>query len=332
MARRRPPRLPQLLQRKIYKTGQTRGADDDVIFQNRVSRGSTVLVPFELLGELDLFYREEEQFENGFIVLIKPADYFGTADIEAQLRERGLELGRNTAVFYQIRNDWDAHNPDALGWTPCSSRVAPLGGDYVARIAATTANQGGARINRGFTTSGMKGAGIRLFEYAPTRVIEQCRVQLEAIFWLCEDSIDAVTQYEMEADAAAGRKEYALTLAQESGLLDFEELRHARLTDADNVTVCPLCLGRLSAHGFFNRLAQAAGREVHDLTVTEINLFHIQELRYGVYNHRPYNLGWGHHHCNVVVKDAGIYETIRWMDTVLRVNEESGHYDRGSSD
>ena len=38
------PRLPQLLGRKIYKTGQTRGADDDVIFQNRVGRNSTVLI------------------------------------------------------------------------------------------------------------------------------------------------------------------------------------------------------------------------------------------------------------------------------------------------
>lgn len=27
---------PKLVQTKIYKTGQTRGADDDVIYQNRV--------------------------------------------------------------------------------------------------------------------------------------------------------------------------------------------------------------------------------------------------------------------------------------------------------
>ena len=45
---------------------------------------------------------------------------------------------------------------------------------------------------------------------------------------------------------------------------------------------------------------------VPDLTVTEINLFHIRELRIGEFNHRPYNLGWGHHHCNVVCKDSGL--------------------------
>lgn len=326
-----PPRLPQLLQRKIYKTGQTRGADDDVIFQNRVSRASTVLVPFELIDDLELEYREAEGFENGFIVLIRPVDFFGSLGIEERLLQRGLKLGSNAAVFYQLRADWDANNPEAIGWTPCVSRASPLGGEYVARIAATTASQGGDRINRGFTTTGMKGAGIRLFEYAPSPIVEQCRVQLEAIFWLCEDSIDAVSQYEMACEAAGARKEYSLRTAREAGLLDFERLHDARLTDHEHVTVCPLCLGRLSAHGFFNRLSQAAGRHVHDLTVTEINLFHIQELRYGLYNHRPYNLGWGHHHCNVVVKDAGISETIRWMDAVLRVNEEGGYYDRDQS-
>lgn len=36
--------IPKAVNTKIYKTGQTRGADDDVIFQNRVSRNSTVLI------------------------------------------------------------------------------------------------------------------------------------------------------------------------------------------------------------------------------------------------------------------------------------------------
>ena len=78
----------------------------------------------------------------------------------------------------------------------------------------------------------------------------------------------------------------------------------------------------LSAHGFMSRLMQAEGREVHDLTVTEINLFHIKELRYGQFNHKPYNLGWGHHHCNVVVKDSGIDETLQWMIRVIERNNQ----------
>src|SRR5690606_40237277 len=60
------------------------------------------------------------------------------------------------------------------------------------------------------------------------------------------------------------------------------------------------------------------------LTVTKLNLFHIEELRTGVFNHRPYNLGWGHHHCNVVVKDSGIDETIQWMNSVIKNNRDKG--------
>jgi hypothetical protein len=73
-------------------------------------------------------------------------------------------------------------------------------------------------------------------------------------------------------------------------------------------------------------MEQAEGRVVTDLTVTELNLFHIDELKISCLNHRPYNLGWGHHHCNVVVKDSGVAETLEWMREVLKRNEDEGHY------
>ncbi|WP_461435312.1 BstXI family restriction endonuclease, partial [Klebsiella pneumoniae] len=135
----RPPKLPQLLDRKIYKTGQTRGADDDVIYQNRVSRTSTVLIPYQLWTEVSAPPEGESHFSNGFICLIKPSDYFGTPTIENDLSNKGLILGENTLVFYQTRSDWDENNPDDLGWQPANTRTNPLGGEYVARIAATTA-------------------------------------------------------------------------------------------------------------------------------------------------------------------------------------------------
>src|SRR5690606_14857171 len=94
-AANRKPKLPQLLQRKVYKTGQTRGADDDEVFQNRVSRKSTVLLQF---NRLDLEGTPPDgavAFEQGFIVLIDPEVYFGTHDIENVLADKGLELGVN---------------------------------------------------------------------------------------------------------------------------------------------------------------------------------------------------------------------------------------------
>jgi hypothetical protein len=320
----RLPRLPQLLDRKIYKTGQTRGADDDDIYQNRVGRNSTVLIPYQFWNTATLLPGEETQFENGFIVLIKPEIYFSAKDITSVLAAQSLILGKNCLVFYETRHEWEAHNPDTLGWREAKQRLNPLGGQYVARIPATTAANGGAKIVRGYTTTALKGAGIRLYEYASTATIRKCRLQLEVIYWLCADSVLVASRNGMTKSDAELRKTAILKECKQMGLLDYSKLCTARMINKDYQTVCPLCLDRLSGVGFVSRMAQAEGREVTDITVTEINLFHINELRYGAYNHMPYNLSWGHHHCNTVTKDSGITKTLEWMKSILERNQECG--------
>ncbi len=314
----RPPALPQLIGRKIYKTGQTRGADDDVIYQNRVSRSSTVLIDYSWPDDWWAPPPGESAFENGFTVLIPPGVYFGTEGIDAELAAKGLELGKNCLVFYQTRKQWTDHPPLA-GWQVPTSRSAPIGGHYCARVAGTTSAAGGERIREGFTTSSLKGAGIRLYEYAGAKTTAACHTQLEAVFWSCVDSVERAVENGMIEGDARKRRDWCLEEAASQGLWDTERLWGARILNEEEVTVCPLCLQRISAGGFYSRLAQAAGREVHDLTVTELNLFHIDELTLGSFNHRPYNLGWGHHHCNVVVRDSGIADTLEWMrETVER--------------
>lgn len=315
------PKLPQLLERKIYKTGQTRGADDDVIFQNRVGRNSTVLIPYSQWAQCCL----TTAYENGFIVLIPPVNYFGTPNMQQRLAAQGLTLGVNALVFYETREDWAAYNPDRLNWTPATQRTNPLGGQYVARVPATTAMENGEKINRGFTATKMKGAGIRVYEYASSTTIADCRLQLEALFWKCHDALIVAAANGMPVVEASARKEANLERCQQRGLYDLNQLTRARMLNTAGYTICPLCLNELSGQGFFNRMEQAEGREVPDLTVTQLNLFHIQELRFGLLNHRPYNLGWGHHHCNVVVKDTGIMETLQWMRSTLDRNIAEGH-------
>ena len=90
----------------------------------------------------------------------------------------------------------------------------------------------------------------------------------------------------------------------------------------------PMSETQMDSLGLIDKVQQAHGREVVDLTVTQLNLFHIRELRVGEFNHAPYNLGWGHHHCNIVVKDSGIYETLDWMRNVIERNDI---YDKLSS-
>jgi hypothetical protein len=328
MAANRLPKLPELLGRKISKTGQTRGADDDVIYQNRVNRSSTVLIPYECWGKCAKPQDGTNSYERSFIVLLSPPVYFNNPRITAELASKGLVLGTNALVFYETREQWTANDPVALGWTAATKRTTPLGGYYVARIPATTAKDKAKakKIISGFHKTKPKGAGIRVYEYANRATSAKCRLQLEALFWLCDNSEKVAVSNGMSTKDVATRKTGILVQCKESGLLDTARLTKARILNARGKTICPLCLEELSGQGFFNRMEQAEGRVVPDLTITQINLFHIAELRYGVLNHRPYNVGWGHHHCNVVVKDSGIRETLEWMRDVLRRNVEDGHF------
>lgn len=325
---KRLPKLPSFLEGKINKTGQTRGADDDLIFQNRVNRSNTVLIPFHQWGPNKKLREDalDGYFENGYIVLIPPRDYFMHSNAEAFLKDNCLKLGINALIFYETRADWNEYDPENFDWTPAMNRTSPLGGQFVARVPATTANdqKRAKKINLGYTTKSCKGAGIRLYEYASKQTINDCKLQLEAEYWLCKDSIEVASQNGMTIQDAQFRKDEIIKRCEEAGLLDYNQLRGMRIINKENHTICPLCLRELSGNEFLNRLAQPEGREVPDLTVTQVNLFHIDELKYGAFNHKVYNLGWGHHFCNVVVKDSGIYPTLKWMKNVIKFNEDNG--------
>lgn len=303
---------------KIYKTGQTRGADDDVIYQNRVKRNSTVLIPYSEFDQCKTAPTCGGIFENGFIVLIKPED-FSASNAEEDLKLKGLELGKNLLVFYETREQYNNY-PIPASWRPATSRITPLGGEYVARVPSTT-GAGQEKIVAGFTTTKMKGAGIRVYEYADDATINACKVQLEFLFWSCHDIEDflAICTPE-EKEKLRSRMENVKKNALAQGLADMEKLKANRIVNEEGKTICPLCLKPISALGFASKMEQAKGRDVPDLTVTNISLFHIHELRFGEFNHRVYNLGWGHHHCNVTVADKGVEGTLEWMKEILRAN------------
>lgn len=328
MSNKRLPKLPSLLERKISKTGQTRGADDDVIYQNRVNRNNTVLIPFHQWKQ-DSSLRElalKKFFEKGYIVLISPSDYFSQKNPQNMLSDYSLKLGTNCLVFYETRIDWNNYNPKKSKWIAANSRQAPLGGKYVARVPATTANDAekAQKINLGYASQSPKGAGIRLYEYANQQTIRLCSIQLEAEYWLCFDSVKIASENGMTEENANFRKEQIFELCKTQKLLDYDKLKKMRIINSRNHTICPLCLKELSGNEFLNRVDQPEGREVPDLTVTQVNLFHIDELKYGAFNHKPYNLGWGHHFCNVVVKDSGIAQTLDWMLSVIKTNKDAG--------
>ena len=327
MPKAKTPPLPPFLETKLSKTRQTRGADDDVIYQNRVSRNNTVLIDFDEWHNNEDLRSLLDQFDKGYIVLIPPQYYFTLQTPDESLKCLDLILGENCLVFYQTRSDWNDFDPGNLGWRYANRRKAPLGGNYVARVPANTSKDAlnAKEIKHGFTTSTAKGAGIRPYEFASKKTLDECRLQLEALFWLCKDSIDVVVNSGMTHSDAEFRKRDTLEKCQRLGLLDYNMLKQKRIINARTHTICPLCLKELSGEDFLSRLAQPEGRITPDLTITRVSLFHIDALNNKELNHRQYNLGWGHHHCNVVAKDSGIYPTLKWMKQVLQRNTKTGY-------
>ncbi len=309
--------LPRAIGTKLYKTAQTRGADQDEIFQNRVLRNSTVLIP---LGSWNAGrVVPPEGFENGFVVLARPHEYFGDAPPAAREDLPGdLRLGENLLVFYETREQWTRYNPRRFRWTPAISRTPPLRGQYAARFPATT-REGDVEMRAGFADSktGGQGAGIRVYEYASRRTFEDVRCQLAYLAWRTQ-GIDDLARREGTPHPQE-RREAIDRVCHERGLDDLARLETGRVL-RDGLAVCPLCLGPISAAELATFVRQAEGRGVPDLTITTANLFHVRPLLTGEYNHHPYNVGWGHHRCNTAVADLGIDATLEWMRDILARN------------
>ncbi len=334
MSKSRLPKLPSLVEQKLTKTGYTRGASFSEIYQNRVTRNNTVLIPWENWDQCKLPDDGTDAYENGFIVLVEPSWYFNTSSADRELLAEGIRLGKNSLLLFRKRSDWNEYTrthvlPNGMRFSEGTSRTDPLGGIYMARVHATVSDDG-AEITHGYNNSQLRGAGIRVYEYASAETIKQTRWQLEALFWMCHDSRPAMMTAGMSSAEIDLRISAIDKNAANAGLLDIERLRTLRIINSADELICPLCLQRISAADFLRRSEQAEGRETYDLTTTEVSLFHIQELRVGKFQHKQYNLGWGHHFCNVVVTDKGIVPTLDWMRQVLE-NQEKAAENLGQS-
>ena len=319
MPPRRLPKLPPLISQKLTKTGYTRGATVREIFQNRVTRNNPVLIRYK---DWSLCKPQvAEPYEKGFIVLIEPSWYFDNNKAHKKLNRQGIRIGRNALLLFEHRKDWDDFGPpgrlhDKSKLKVAKSRESPLGGNYLARIHDTVSDEDGP-IVEGFNTNKLRGAGIRVYEYASKETNRRCRLQLEALIWLCADAEVELPFAGMSHADIKKRKSVTLAAAKSEGLLDISKLKSLRMLNGDGETCCPLCYTPVGTNMFMKRSSQAPGRETYDITTTEASLFHLEELRVGQLGHRPYNLAWGHHHCNVVVKDSGIDQTLTWMSEVL---------------
>jgi len=299
--------LPDEIKNKINKTKQTRGAQpyERVPYQNRVNRNGIAIIPYDFRNQLHPDFMPDG--EGSYRIMVKPEQYFSRRNTRNRNFARNVVIGQNAFIFYNNRSDWE-NFPILDSWTPCTDRSGT--GHYIARIPATT-----ARENGGNTVEGAP-QGIRFFEYASRKDIDDSIAQLAWLAWMTE----GINQ--VRTDGNRNIPEILLNYLRTNNLnniqsfIDNGAVKQIGSTD-EYKAICPLCRKIINATGLMTRVEQVEGREVVDLTITEVNLFHLRDLRPGEYNHKPYLLAWGHHYCNLVARDAGISETVDWMKEVL---------------
>lgn len=109
----------------------------------------------------------------------------------------------------------------------------------------------------------------------------------------------------------------------EYDLLNKEQLKNIRAIsqNEDFLPVCPLCLETLNSAEFLEIADQVEGREEEDNTRSKIALMHVNALRPGEFNHRTYNLAWGHRMCNTIQEDMSLEETLKLLDNIVENNK-----------
>ncbi|WPO78276.1 BstXI family restriction endonuclease [Flavobacterium sp. KACC 22761] len=312
---KRLPKLPPLLQSKIYKTGQTRSANDDVIYQNRANRNGTVLIPFESINLFDISDFTSNRFESGFIVVLSPEEYYSNPDTPVLMKARKLKLGVNAILLYETRAQWNEFNPYKNKLSVAEKRTSPIDGHFVARIPSSSPKE--EKIILGFNTSSCKGAGIRVAEYAPLSTIKSSHLQLEYLFWLCYNSKEIALGAGMTESEIENRIAAISTACHNQKLANTDRLYKTRIIDNSKNTICPLCLKKLSADAFLLNFFESSEKLDISKEISPINLFYINQLKTGEFNHAPYNLAWGHQNCNMICKETGVIETIKWMKEVV---------------
>lgn len=295
--------LPEEVVKKIGKTKQTRGAQpyNRVVYQNRVNRNGLAVVPYAFRDRL-----HPDGFEKGHVYMVRPQEYFSSASIVREDFDSSVVVGENAFVYYDTRKFYEQY-PPLTDWV-ARERGGP--GEVVYRLPATTATDPSRSRER------VEGdpQGIRFFEYASTDTVYMTCIQLAMLAWHTQGVHEARTDGQ-----SSGVPKTLLDESTRLGLWDVARLEALGVIH-EGKTVCPLCREPLRIEQLQSRVEQAEGREVLDLTITEVNLFHMRDLMPGEYNHEVYSLGWGHHHCNAVARDAGVEPTLRWMVEVLERN------------
>jgi len=336
--------FPYNIKKKLTKTREARQGDP--LYKRRNRRSYRVLM--HLITWKNLKNKNSlDKYENGFVVVVKPREYFNKEGNRRSDFPSELKIGENAIIYYKRKSDLKKFKPkneweevietdtkDPNGW---EGHYAVNIRNAKPQIKSKITRSGDNTVN----VKGKKQAGLGNYDYdyANDETMKKVCYQLSFLIWKLPNIEDYLVniaknktekyekrEIEIKRMKEMGYRNYieqcknhVMNFCEENDLNDLDKLQEIRAFNKDeDKPCCPLCLKTLDCKIFFKEIEQDEGRRVPGNTITNVSLFHIKCLRPGKIRHKPYNLGWGHHHCNTIQGRKGIEETVDELEEIVK--------------
>ena len=347
------------LKKKVNKTKEARqGAG---IYKRRNRRDYRAIM--HLSSYKNIVQKDKRilnQYGEGFVVLVKPDEYFEVNGDKKNSFPSELKLGVNSFIYFRLIQDWKKYGKfcgtfrevvELFTTRPDENFTKPLWiGEYAKEINNTnpkqvslicqkdskTKKQEVKKLKEKLKTEGFEfdnqnfpaqaGLGNYDFDYASKDEMNNVCYQMSYLILQVPGIKDLLVKEDnnLTLDIINKTEKHIKKYCEEKNLLDYNKLSNIGAWNVNkNYPICPLCKKKLDAEKFFEQAAQAAGREMDDNTQSEIVLMHVDALRAGEFNHRTFNLGWGHKHCNTIQADMSIEETISTLKDIIANYEKN---------
>jgi len=278
-------------------------------YQNHVYRNNRVIIPYERIAFCNL-----DDFEDGYVIRLFPSQYFeesGRARAEFTSDDADVRVGDNAFVLYRTHEDLRSY-PPLDGWnvrdlqkdgesrTRRGKDVVDTG-EYVLRLPTA---------GRNMQREEGPAQGIFAPEYATAdqNFLAQC-----VLAWL--------TVHTLDSPYTTTQAQHIKLILDEEGLAD-DEVWERRGILRHGLTACPLC-SRLVRYSELHSMLvldeeqalENAGMQIEGATrSTIVNLFHMEPMKYGVLNHTPASVAWGHATCNTKLGQRHCYSLAEFIE------------------
>ena len=285
---------------KVSKSGYAtpRGGDKGG-YQNHVYRTGKVIIPYEKFKNIN-----PNIYKGGWVVRLFVNQAFDENKRLHVIKNKFVDLviGKNCFVLYRSYEEL-SNFPPLRNWSirehfskdNKKSKTRTFDGyDKGHYILRTPAQGGSTKVTKLKRYEGIA-QGFFAPEYSTSEFDYLVRLQLVYLI--------------MQSENNPYKPEHGLhikKILKKYNCLDIEKFKYYSAIDSNKKLTCPLCLKKIKYEDLHrtadysdnSHSENAVTQNVYTTRSTQVNVFHMRPLVYGSVEHKPYQVFWGHHHCN----------------------------------